>query len=116
MAILFIVIFSLFLLQPALAINTGLEATATTAGFETGAEAKDPAQIVASIVKIALGFLGILFIALIIVSGFQWMTAGGNSDAIAKARSRIINAIIGLVIVLSAYAITSFLILKLAFL
>ena len=116
MAIFFVVIFSITFLQPILAIETGLEATATTAGFETSTASKTPSEIVAGIVKVALGFVGTLFLIFIIVSGFQWMTAGGNTETITKARQRIINATIGLVIVLGAYAITTFIILKLVFL
>jgi len=36
------------------------------------------------------------------------MTAGGNEDAIKKAKGRIINAIIGLAIVVFAYGVTAF--------
>ncbi len=58
--------------------------------------------VVASMV---LSLLGIIFIILIILGGIQWMTAGGNEDQVKKAQSRIKNAVIGLVITLSAYAI-----------
>lgn len=68
----------------------------------------DPGQLVASIIKIALSFLGIIFLVLIIIAGFNWMTAGGNEEQIKSAQSRIKNAVIGLVIVLMAYAITYF--------
>ena len=112
MAIFFIVIFSIILLQPLLAIETGLEATATTAGFETGSDIKDPTEIIASIINTALGLVGTLFLIFIIVSGFQWMLAGGNAETITKAKKRIINATIGLIIILSAYAITWFITTK----
>jgi lysylphosphatidylglycerol synthetase-like protein (DUF2156 family) len=64
--------------------------------------------LIGAIIQIVLGFLGVIFVILIIISGYQWMMAGGNSDAINKARDRMINAIIGLVIVLAAYAIAWF--------
>ena len=70
--------------------------------------ASSPTTIVIEIIKIALGVLGMLFVILIIWSGFQWMTAGGNTEIITKARQRIINAVIGLVIVLAAFGITEF--------
>ncbi len=63
-------------------------------------------------IKIALGLLAILFVILIIISGFQWMTAGGNTDTITKARQRMTNAVIGLVIVLAAFSITEFILDK----
>ncbi|MBL7058794.1 hypothetical protein ISS03_05725, partial [Patescibacteria group bacterium] len=37
-----------------------------------------------------------------------WMTAQGNDTKIATARGIITNAVIGLIIVMSAYAITAF--------
>ncbi|MFW0862707.1 MAG: hypothetical protein ACKKL6_03955 [Candidatus Komeilibacteria bacterium] len=70
----------------------------------------DVENIVINFIQILLGFLGLVFVILIIWSGFQWMTAGGNSTAIDSAKKRIINAIIGLIIVLAAYVITDFVI------
>lgn len=56
--------------------------------------------------------LGALFIAafllafmLLITSGIQWITAGGDKQALEKARNGILNAIMGLVIVAAAFAI-----------
>ena len=111
-AIFVIVFFSILFTSPILAIETGLDETAGMAGFETGATAKTPPQIVASVIQIALGFVGTLFLIFIIVSGFQWMTAGGNATTIETAKKRIINATIGLVIILAAYAITQFVLIE----
>ncbi len=72
----------------------------------------DPAIIVGKIIQIALGFIGILFTILILISGFQWMTAGGNTDTIKKAQQRITNAVIGLVIALAVFGLTTFIINK----
>ena len=66
----------------------------------------NPVNIVGDIIKVALGFLGLIFVILIIWSGYQWMTAGGNSEAITAAKKRMLNAVIGLIIVLSAFTIT----------
>ena len=62
----------------------------------------------ANTVKMALSFLGIIFLILILISGFQWMTAQGNEDAVKKAKSRIKNATIGSVIIVSSYSIVFF--------
>lgn len=64
--------------------------------------------VVARIIKIALGLVGIVMVVLIMYGGYLWMTAGGNSDQIEKAKKVLINAAIGLVIILSAYAIVAF--------
>lgn len=65
-------------------------------------------NMVAQGIRIVLGFLGIIFLTLTIVAGFKWMTAAGNEDQIKSATATLKAAIIGLIIVLSAYAITFF--------
>ena len=70
----------------------------------------DPRMVAARIVQIALGFLGILAVALIVYAGYIWMTSAGNADRVEKAKNIIKNAVIGLVIILSAFAIVSFII------
>lgn len=62
-------------------------------------------NIITRIVGYALSFLGVIFLILIIISGYQWMTAGGNEEVISKAKKRIINSVIGLAIVLMAYVL-----------
>ncbi len=74
---------------------------------------KSLGDIVASAIKAALGSLGIIFLALIVYSGFLWMTAAGNSDTIGTAKGLIINSVIGLIIVLTAYSVTLFVFEKL---
>ncbi len=66
------------------------------------------AMKIGDIIAIVLSFVGVLFLVLIIFAGIKWMTAGGNDQAIEKAKSLIVNAVIGLLIVLFAYAITNF--------
>lgn len=61
------------------------------------------------IISVVLSFVGVLFFILMIYAGILWMTASGNEQQIGKAKSLLINAIIGIVIVFSAYAITNFL-------
>ena len=73
----------------------------------------DPRVIAAKIIRIALGFLGIIAIGLIIYAGWLWMTADGQEEKIEKAKKILINAVIGLVIILSAFAIASFILSKL---
>ena len=69
--------------------------------------------IIADAVQVALGFLGVIFLALIVYAGFRWMTASGNDDQVGKARGLIVNSVIGLVIVLTAYSITYFIVTSL---
>jgi len=68
---------------------------------------------IANIIKVVLGFLGVVVVIIVIYAGFLWMTAGGTSEKVEKAKSWMINAVIGLAIILSAYAITDFVIQRL---
>lgn len=70
----------------------------------------DLVSSIANIIRIALGFLGIIAVVIILLGGFKWMTAGGNDDKLKKAKQLIFAGLIGLVIILSAYAIASFVI------
>ncbi len=65
-------------------------------------------ELVGTLVGAVLGFLGIVFFGLIFYAGILWMTARGSEDSISKAKSIMEASVIGLVIVLAAYAITQF--------
>jgi len=43
-----------------------------------------------------------------IYAGITWMTAQGNEQQVAKSKTLMINAVIGIIIVFAAYALTSF--------
>ena len=63
-------------------------------------------DITATVIQAVLGVLGIIFIVLMFLSGFKWMTADGNEEQVTKAKTTITNLVIGLVLVLAAFIIT----------
>ncbi len=67
-------------------------------------------DVINNILNIAFGFLGILATLLIMYGGWLWMTSRGDSDQIDRAKKTITGAVIGLIIILSAYAIARFVI------
>jgi len=69
---------------------------------------RDPRDIAASVIRVILGFLGIVAVIIILLGGFKWMTAGGNEDKVGEAKKLITAGIIGLVIILAAFAIATF--------
>ena len=71
-------------------------------------------ETVARIINILLGFLGVLAVILVLLGGFKWMTAGGNEDKIAEAKKLMGAGLVGLVIILAAFAIASFVVNQLA--
>ena len=49
-----------------------------------------------------------VFIFIVIMSGYQWMTAQGNEQNVTKAKDSMTRAVIGLIVVISSYAIWVF--------
>ena len=72
------------------------------------------ASAAGQVVRAALSLLGIIFIFLIVIGGYKWMMAGGNEENVKIATNYIKRAIIGLIVILSAWAIWFFIISKLA--
>lgn len=68
----------------------------------------DLRQTIVAIINIALSMLGIVAVVVILIGGFKWMTAGGDDGKVDEARKWIFSGIIGLAIILSAWAIARF--------
>lgn len=65
-------------------------------------------SMIGSIINVVLGFLGILLLFYMLYAGFLWMTAGGDEKKVQKATSIIQQAIVGLLIIVAAFAISNF--------
>jgi hypothetical protein len=61
-----------------------------------------------NLISIIYSLIVFIFLFMLIFAAFQWITAGGDKEAVAKARARITNAIIGLIILALAFFITRF--------
>ena len=68
----------------------------------------DLKQTLATIINIALGFLGIIAVIIVMYGGFKWMTAAGNEEQVGEARKLIVGGVIGLLVIFMAWAIASF--------
>ena len=79
-------------------------------GTSSGLGTTDLKTSIAKLINVALGFLGILAVLIILYGGFLWMTATGDPKKVDKAKSVIIQGVIGLVIILSSWAIATFVI------
>lgn len=86
--------------------DSAAEAVASSAGFSTSSVY----EILGTLINVFLGLLGVVFLLLVLYAGFLWMTAGGDDKQVDKAKKMLINATVGLVITLSAYAITTFIV------
>lgn len=86
--------------------ETGLEETATTSGLPR----PELTTLIGNIIRAAFSVVGVVFFVILLYGGFLWMTASGNEDRIKKAKSLMTNSIIGLLIIIAAYAISEFVI------
>jgi len=90
-----------------LALDIG---TSYVNGGITGLGNEDPRTIAGNIIKLALGFLGVLAVVIILIGGFKWMTAGGNEEQVEEAKKILIAGVIGLFIILASWGIATFVI------
>jgi hypothetical protein len=89
-------------------INTGIEY-----GASTGLAGGDIRTIIGFIIQAFLGILGVVALVLIIYAGWLWMTAGGDEEKVSHAKRILTQAVIGLIIILASFAITTFVISRL---
>jgi len=76
-------------------------------GAISGSE-RDPREIMAAAINVLMGFLGIIAVLIILFGGFKWMTAQGAEDKIDDAKKLLAAGVIGLVIILSSWALANF--------
>jgi len=103
---LFVAVFGVLLL-PALAdakVDVGFNEVENEIDLGT----RDVRATAATIINAAMGLLGIIAVIIILLGGFKWMVAAGNDEKVKEAKKLIISGIIGLVIILAAYAIARF--------
>lgn len=112
-------VFSFFLFQFQLASAKGNALEDAKTSLETTAKniygvipfdeyKNSPAGLIGILIGAVLAFVGVLFFALMIYGGILWMTAQGNEQQVGKAKELIRAAVIGIIIVFSAYVLTAF--------
>ncbi len=112
---LFTLFFSIFLVSTSFADSlfgqqVGMSTDEVGSAFGSGGisedEIKDPRIVIADAIGVFLGFMGVVFLVLIVYAGLLWMTAAGKEDQVGKAKSLLVAAVIGLIIVVASFAIT----------
>ncbi|MFH1745208.1 MAG: pilin [bacterium] len=105
------VIFIVFFLAQSEVFAQGLKDarfhSADSAGYG-GYEEWDINVLLGGVVNGSLALVGTIFLIILIYGGYLWMTASDNEQQIEKARNSIKAAIVGLFIVVGAYAISYF--------
>lgn len=89
--------------------GTSLQKTADVAGQGVGLNLKKSlGETIGDVLAAALSLVSIVFFIMMVYGGIKWMLARGNEDTAQKAKDMIIAAIIGLLVVMGSYAITTF--------
>ena len=71
----------------------------------------NPMERIATIISTIIGFItvvaGIYFMFQFFIGGFGWLASSGDKSRLQEAQNRLSHAVIGLIIVVAAYAIMS---------
>lgn len=86
---------------------------AEKAGFNPNTTETTFAETTGTVIAMILSFTGVIFLVLMVYAGWLWMTARGEEEPVEKAQKIIISSIIGLIILVGAYSITSFVVPRL---
>lgn len=107
-AILVVSILAVFLFSHV--IFAQIDTNLTEVGEAAGLSGQDIRITIAKIIRNIFGFLGIITVGIFVYAGFLYMTAGGDINKVTTAKLWMKNAVIGIVIMLSAFGITQFII------
>ncbi|MBI5794434.1 hypothetical protein HZA87_05160 [Candidatus Uhrbacteria bacterium] len=102
------------LLLPATAMAQLTEAQSelTSVGTAIGTDAttNDLPALIGNLINVLLSVLGIIFVVLVVYAGFLYLTAAGEDEKVKKAKHLLTQSVIGLVIIIAAYAIATYVI------
>ncbi len=110
-------VMGLFVFQPTVSAQVDLkkqindQVGAGVKGAELPAK-QDVRIIVADIIQFLLGLTGMFFMILVILGGFKYVNAKGDEAEVEAGKNMIKGAIIGLIVILSSYSITLFVVGK----
>lgn len=88
--------------------NKGLDSAATAATLQEG----DLPTTIGKMIGVLLSVLGIVFLIIVIYGGITWMTASGEEAKVQKGKKMLIEGAIGLIICLSAYSLSLYVVQK----
>lgn len=73
----------------------------------------DVTELIARVIKAALGLVGSVGLLMFLYGGFTWMTAGGNEKKVDQGKQVLTWAVLGLIVIFTSYAVLSFVIERL---
>lgn len=92
-------------------IRGGVEQTASPAGLNQTTSLEN---MIGNTIKVAISFVGVLLLAYVLYAGYIWLTSNGDSKKTEQAIKILRTAIVGMIIILAAYAITDFVLARLS--
>lgn len=87
------------LVAPKIAFAQNIRITEPEEGYAT------LGKFVNNVLTLAFGLALLVVLVMLIWGAFEWITSGGDKEAVGKARGRIINALIGLAVLAIAFAL-----------
>jgi len=88
-------------------MSSAIQEQINTAARETGGQA-DAKSAVGVALNTVFGIVGVVAVVMVVIGGVSYTTSQGDPGKLKKARDTILYGIIGMVISLSAFAITGF--------
>lgn len=82
-------------------IQGNIDNIAVNTGYSTDNSLE---SILGTVIRVLLAIIGSIFIFFLFLAGQSWMRAGGNEEQISNAKKRISALVIGLIIIIAAYA------------
>lgn len=95
----------MILAQASSSVEEGLGQAGQAAGYTTNLELT---TIVANIINVILGLTGMAFVIILVYAGILYLTAAGEEGNVKKAKGLIKNSVLGIIIIVSAYAIANY--------
>lgn len=89
----------------------GLNTANSVAGL---GKTDSPAVLVGNLINVVLGLSGMAFVILLVYAGILYMQGGTDEQKIKKAKGMVLNAVIGIIVIVTAFAITQFIFGQLA--
>ncbi len=90
--------------------DSALKKAGEAAGYGTKKEDRDIDKIIGNVIFQIFSFVGVIFLILMVYGGFLWMTAAGSEEKTTKAKKLLTAALVGIIIVVGAGAVSYFVI------
>jgi Type IV secretion system pilin len=96
-----------FLVRAQSTVSNGLQTSGLQSIFGTSGlnGSQSLSDLIVNVIRLMLLFAGAIAVVFVIIGGYQYIASGGNEETAEKGKKTLINAIIGVVVIVLAYAI-----------